>query len=256
MLGVIAAHYDARLVELADRLRCVAFGRDHVIKGARGVAEAGAGIGIALVIENLVLEADDVVLSAGGAIRAAVAQGEVDEILKAADSSTAQEDVVLDTVFDSAVAARRDAPFEGQLEIAEGILREQILGDFRIGMRLQTAVFDAPGVTGRVLRARIVPAAHVLAVEEKLPAFGFFGGGELVVLGMDGTGEEQNRRYDASHRFLSRRRHECRRGMLKLTFFRRPFSDHRTSVSHRASGSSAADGNKRKRSRWRRQPIG
>ena len=103
--------------------------------------------------------------------------------------SAAQEHVILDAILHAAVASLRDAPIEDQFEVAEGILCEEVFGDLGVGVRLQTAVLQRPGIAGGIFLARIVPPAHVVSVEEQLPSVRFLGGRELVLLRGERAGQ-------------------------------------------------------------------
>src|SRR5579863_1345989 len=71
----------------------------------------------------------------------------------------------LDSILDTAVAAWRNAPVPLQLEVFVALGRNQILADSRLRNRLQTAIFDRPGIAGRVQLPGIIPVIHGLTVE-------------------------------------------------------------------------------------------
>src|SRR5438876_5752008 len=79
------------------------------------------------------------------------------------------EEVVLYPVLDAAVAGGGDTPVEDQLEVAKGPGSEQVLSDARFRSRLEAAVLDRPGVSGRRLLSRVYPPFHGLSIEQKDP---------------------------------------------------------------------------------------
>ena len=143
----------------------------------------GAGIRIEGVVQDLVFEADDVILAlAGRSWRRSVSE-KFTWSSNRRFPSVAQEDVILDAILQAAVASARDSPIEGQFEISESLLRKKIFGDLRVWrMRFQAAVFECPGIARGSFLPRIVPAAHILSIEEQLPSGGLLGGRELVFL--------------------------------------------------------------------------
>src|SRR5579872_5322646 len=78
--------------------------------------------------------------------------------------------VILDAIFEAAIAGWRDFPIELQLEIGVVILAEQIFGDARMWVGLEASIFDGPGIARGCFQTRVVPIAHGLAVEKENPA--------------------------------------------------------------------------------------
>src|SRR5438477_9298706 len=80
--------------------------------------------------------------------------------------------MILDPVLHPAIAGRRNAPVEDKIEIAEGLLGEQILAVTRFRGCLQAAVVDSPSVSRRRLLTRVHPTLHRFSIEQKDPASG------------------------------------------------------------------------------------
>src|SRR5260370_13065694 len=80
------------------------------------------------------------------------------------------EQMILNAILHAAISSARDAPVEGQLEIAEGLRAEKVLYDCRMRSRLEAAVFNGPGVAGRSLLPRVHPSVHGLSIEQQNPA--------------------------------------------------------------------------------------
>src|SRR5882724_7739309 len=131
-------------------------------------------IAVRCVVGNLIFKADYVILAFPWPLADAFTEGPLDALFEGFISSVAfmrsDEQMVLDPVLDPAISTGRDAPVEHQLKIAKRLLREKVLGDAWIGVCLQAAVFDAPAISRRCFRTRIVPAVHGPPVEKQHPA--------------------------------------------------------------------------------------
>ena len=133
VLHPIALHHQARMVELAHRfgriLRCC----EDVVERRGPVQRAVVKrVGIGGIVRDLVLEADDVILTLGGTVAAPVLQGSVDVGFESRLVLVAQKEVVLNAIFQTAVAPRRNLPVPFELEIAVGVGAEEILFDHRM----------------------------------------------------------------------------------------------------------------------------
>jgi hypothetical protein len=96
-----------------------------------------------------------------------------------------------DVIHEAAVAALGDLVVELQFESAVGFLRDDVAAAlFGEG---EDAVGDLPFVAEPVL-LEVAPLGEVLAIEEELPPFGFFGIGQAVgLLGVEDEGSGEKR---------------------------------------------------------------
>src|SRR5260370_8327117 len=79
------------------------------------------------------------------------------------------EQMILNAILHAAISSARDAPVEGQLEIAEGLRAEKVLYDRRMRSRLEAAVLDDPGIARPSLLPRFHPAVHGLSIHHQHP---------------------------------------------------------------------------------------
>src|SRR5436853_575635 len=106
-----------------------------------------ARVGVLLVIQDLVFEADHILLAFRRAVLTLVLErciGTVFE-LGAWPGRVQQKSPILNAIFHTAVAAGSDLPVEHQLKISEGLGSEKVLLDARMRHGLQAAIFDAEG---------------------------------------------------------------------------------------------------------------
>ena len=188
------------MVEIADRPGGVARGREDVVERACLMVCAVARVRVAGVVEELIFQADYVVLPAGGTSHGQVLERCVDLVLEFGRLRGAQEQVVLNAVLDAAVAARRDLPIEGELEIAEDLPGKQILGDAGMGRGFQAAVFNGEGIAGGRFAGGIFPIGEGLAVEKQPPAGGFLLRRKLVIGSARAGGSQERTRQRGAQR--------------------------------------------------------
>jgi len=153
VFDVVAFDDDAGGVPFANRFQGFICGRrEYVVKRGRLAVRADLSIGVASVVEHLVL----------GTRRCGAGLG--------------------DEIFDAVIAGEWEFPFPGELEVVEFFLGDE-LGAFDFGDGVECAVFDFPAAGG--LAGVRSPPVHGLTVEEESPAGGFFGRGELVFSGAE-----------------------------------------------------------------------
>src|ERR1700676_4396349 len=121
MLYMSASQHDARVVELSHSQRGISFWWNHVVQRASDMSSAGVSILIQRVIDDLILEADHVILALGRPVSPAIFERKIHQVFEPPFPSAMQEDVILDTVLQSAISSGRDAPVEDQFKVAKCI---------------------------------------------------------------------------------------------------------------------------------------
>ena len=117
----IALHHQARMIELAHRFGRVLQRREHVVQRARLMIRAAPRIGILLVVQHLVFEADR--RTPAPSPDGPCAGSSCDAFTRSSNFcpglSIIQHHAVLYAILHPAIAARRNLPVELHFEIAE-----------------------------------------------------------------------------------------------------------------------------------------
>ena len=179
VLDGLAVRDHAALIPLAGRAERPILGGKDVVERGRLPVRSDLRVGVALVVDQLVLVADGRVL------------------------------ILEDEVLEAAVAAFRYTPLPGQLEAVVGRGRDDVALTARIGpvagIDGQQSIFDAPPRAGGVRLLVAAPAVERFPIEQQRPAGLLFLRRQLIdgvsrgLLG-DGDGRERGRRRNRRNR--------------------------------------------------------
>src|SRR5947208_1500576 len=116
---------------------------DHIVQSPGRMLGIAPDVRIRRVVRQLILEAYYVVLTLGRPAMRPMLEGTRDAGFKLFFRLARQyEEMTPDPVLDPAVAGRRDAPVEDELEVVKSPGTEEVLPDVGLRRRLEASVLD------------------------------------------------------------------------------------------------------------------